>query len=438
MDPPEKNSPIASSDSSNDDSTKYISSSNSSQRRVVKILVPISVIGLGVLILYLLNKNPPDEEIQVATKKNQKRELRTRVIELKKENYQTTIEANGIIKAHNEIILTSQVSGRVVTIHPQFEDGAFFKKGAILLELEEADFLTSVASAKANLAQAEAAHAQEKARSEQAKLNWEDLGYDEEPNDLVLRLPQLKEAVARVNSAQTQLAQAERNLSRSKIKAPFDGRVIQRSVGISQAISATTMLGRVFSVDYAEVRLPINSTDMRNLELPENPEDEPLKITLADALDDENSNSWKAEIVRTEGTIDQNSLELFAIARIHDPFGINSGASPLRIGQPVSAMIPGNVLENVFRIPRKAVRRLKMIYLINPDTFTIQGITIDPVSENEDYVFINDQSIKEGTFLATTPMSWVPEGAKVEIIKEETVLDDETNDNKPSSKSPSF
>ena len=54
------------------------------------------------------------------------------------------------------------------------------------------------------------------------------------------------------------------------------------------------------------------------------------------------------------------------------------------------------------------------------------------------YVFINDQSIKEGTFLATTPMSWVPEGAKVEIIKEETVLDDETNDNKPSSKSPSF
>ena len=197
-------------------------------------------------------------------------------------------------------------------------------------------------------------------------------------------------------------------------------------------------LGRIFSVDYAEVRLPISSTDMRNLELPENPEDEPLKITLTDALDDENSNTWKAEIVRTEGTIDQNSLELFAIARIPDPFGINSGASPLRIGQPVSAMIPGKVLENVFKIPRKAVRRLKMIYLIDPDTFTIQGITIDPVSENEDYVFIYDQSIKDGTFLATTPMSWVPEGAKVEIIKEETVLDDETNDNKPSSKSPSF
>ena len=419
MDPPEKNSPIASSDSSNDDSTKYISSSNSSQRRVVKILVPISVIGLGVLILYLLNKNPPDEEIQVATKKNQKRELRTRVIELKKENYQTTIEANGIIKAHNEIILTSQVSGRVVTIHPQFEDGAFFKKGAILLELEEADFLTSVASAKANLAQAEAAHAQEKARSEQAKLNWEDLGYDEEPNDLVLRLPQLKEAVARVNSAQTQLAQAERNLSRSKIKAPFDGRVIERNVGISQSISANTVLSKIYSIDYAEVRLPISSQDMKNLKLPEAPDDKPLEIILSDSLNEENESTWKAKIVRTEGALDQNSLELFAIARIPDPFGKKSGNPTLRIGQPVKAVIPGTVINDVFRIPRMAVRQLRMIYLVDKNNSTIRGSIINPINESEDYIFIKDASITEGTLLATTPMSWVPEGAQVQIITKE-------------------
>ena len=433
MNSADKNSPTTVKGQSNDDSE-----ANVLKLRFLQLLIPIIVIVLGYGVYKLLITNPPKENIKNTNSVKQRRELKTRVIELQKENYQTTVQANGIIKAHNEIILTSQVSGRVIKIDPQFEDGAFFKKDAMLLELEEADFLTSVASAKANLAQAEAAHAQEKARSEQARLNWEDLGYDEEPNELVLRLPQLREAIARVNSAETLLAQAERNLKRSKIKAPFDGRVIQRSVGVSQAISATTMLGRIFSVDYAEVRLPINSTYMRNLELPENPEDEPLKITLTDALNDENSNSWKAEIVRTEGTIDQNSLELFAIARIPDPFGINSGTSPLRIGQPVSAMIPGKVLENVFKIPRRAVRRLKMIYLIDPNTFTIQGITIDPVSENEDYVFIYDQSIKDGTFLATTPMSWVPEGAKVEIIKEETVLDDETNDNKTSSKSSSF
>ena len=286
---------------------------------ILRILTPIIVILLGFGIYKILNNNPPDEEVRQTNPARQNRELKTRVIELTKENYQTIIQANGIVKAHNQISLTSQVNGRIISIHPQFDDGAFFKKDTILLELEEADFLTAVASATANLAQAEAAHAQEKARSEQARLNWEDLGYDEEPNELVLRLPQLREAVARVNSAKTQLAQAERNLKRSKIRAPFDGRVIQRYVGISQAISATTILGTMFSVDYAEVRLPISSQDMKNLKLPEAPDDEPLDIVLSDALDEENEVIWPAQIVRTEGTLDQNSLELLSLIHISEP-----------------------------------------------------------------------------------------------------------------------
>ena len=80
------------------------------------------------------------------------------------------------------------------------------------------------------------------------------------------------------------MTQAERNLRRSKIRAPFDGRVIQRNVGISQAISATTILSAMFSVDYAEVRLPISSQDMKNLKLPEAPDDEPLDIVLRTPL----------------------------------------------------------------------------------------------------------------------------------------------------------
>ena len=404
---------------------------------ILRILTPIIVILLGFGIYKILNNNPPDEEVRQANPARQNRELKTRVIELTKENYQTKIQANGIVKAHNQISLTSQVNGRIISIHPQFDDGAFFKKDTILLELEEADFLTAVASATANLAQAEAAHAQEKARSEQARLNWEDLGYDEEPNELVLRLPQLREAVARVNSAKTQLAQAERNLRRSKIRAPFDGRVIQRNVGISQAISATTILGTMFSVDYAEVRLPISSQDMKNLNLPEAPDDEPLDIVLSDALDEDNEVIWPAQIVRTEGTLDQNSLELFAIARIPDPFGKESGISPLRIGQPVQAEIPGNVIEDVFKIPRMAVRQLRMIYLVDKEDSTIRGSIIKPINESEEFIIIKDPDITEGTLLATTPMAWIPEGAKVEIINENDELLLESSETKSSDKNTS-
>ncbi len=347
------------------------------------------------------------------------RSLRTKVIELQVEDYTTSVETNGIVRAHNEITLTSQVPGRIVSVDRQFEDGAFFKKGAVLVQLEEADFAAAVAGGQAQLAQATAGHAQEKARAEQARRNWEDLGYEDEPNELVLRLPQLREAEARVEAAKTQLAQAKRNLQRAKVLAPFNGRVRQRLVGISQAITGGTALGRIFAVDYAEVRLPISATEMRFLDLPEDPGDSPVDITLSDALDESNEMRWAAKIVRTEGALDQNSLELFAIARIGDPFGKVSGLPSLRIGQPVTASIPGRILKDVIRVPRSAVRQLKRIYLVDKADYTVRGLNIEPIRGNEQYLVIREESISDGDLLATTPMAYVPNGAKVEIIPDQ-------------------
>ncbi|NRB43386.1 MAG: efflux RND transporter periplasmic adaptor subunit [Verrucomicrobiales bacterium] len=397
------------------------------------VIIPVIILGLGYLIYSQIKQPTAKPKKPPGIRKAPK----TKVIELHVENYTSSIESNGIINAHNEVNLTSQVSGRIVKIHPQFEDGAFFKKGTTLVELEEADFLTSVASAEAMLAQASASHAQEKARSEQAKLNWEDLGYDEEPNELVLRLPQLREAKARVNSAETQLAQAERNFDRSKIKAPFDGRVRKRLVGISQAVSGSTPLGNIFAVDYAEVRIPISAKEMRHLNLPENPDDPAVEITLHDALDEKNQTIWPAKIIRTEGTLDQNSLELFAIAKISDPFGRNSTLPALRIGQPVNAKIPGKILERVIKIPRSAVRQLRRIYIIDREKLTMHGISVEPIRETQSHIIIQDDSIIEGTLLSTTPMHWIPDGSKVEIIFEETLKEsDDAEDGKTTLISP--
>ena len=74
--------------------------------------------------------------------------------------------------------------------NPQFEDGAYFEEGAVLVELDKADFKTAIVSAKSQQAQALALHAQEQTRAKQARLDWEDLGYEEDPSDLVLRVPQ--------------------------------------------------------------------------------------------------------------------------------------------------------------------------------------------------------------------------------------------------------
>ena len=346
------------------------------------------------------------------------RALKTKVVELSLEDFPTVIKTDGIVRAHNEVTLTSQVAGRVIKINERFEDGAFFYEGTILVELDPVDYIAAVKAAEAALAQARAAHAQEKAKSEQALLNWKELDLGEEPNDLVLRKPQLREAEARVDSAQAQLEQAKRDEERTKIRAPFDGRVLIRSVGVSQSIAAGTALGTIFAIDYAEVRIPIAASEMRFLKLPEDPDDEPVAIELRDALEETNETVWKAEIVRTEGALDVNSLELFAIARIQDPFGRKTGLPPLRIGQPVLGLVPGEVLKDVFAVPRDAVRQLNRIYVVDKDELTISGRTVTPIWSDEDSVVIRDETIKDGMLLSTTQMAYVPDGAKVEIETE--------------------
>jgi RND family efflux transporter MFP subunit len=380
--------------------------------RVWRLILPLIFLGTGWFAF--------DHWMQPEVREKQQRSLpqipKTRVIELNVVDFEPQIETSGVIRAHNQITLTSQVSGRIVATHPQFEDGAYFEEGTVLVELDKADFKTAVASAKSQQAQALAILAQEQTRAKQARLDWEDLGYEEEPSDLVLRVPQLREAEARVEAAAAQLEQAERGLKRCQIRAPFDGRMRQRMVGVSQTIGSGTSLASIFAVDYAEVRLPIEARHMRFLELPEEASDSPVKILLRDALDESNKIEREAWIVRTEGALNEQSLDLFAIARIDDPFGRKSGKAPLRIGQPVSAKVPGRPFEKVVVIPRKAVRQLSRITVVDRDSHIISKRIVTPLWENETHLIVSDESLVDGTLLATAYLVYTPEGTPVEIL----------------------
>ena len=78
----------------------------------------------------------------------------------------------------------------------------------------------------------------------------------------------------------------------------------------------------MFAVDYAEVRLPIASRELKHVKLPEMEGDPPVEVELRDAINDSSDSVWQAKIVRTEGVLDAGSLELFAIARVDDPFAL--------------------------------------------------------------------------------------------------------------------
>ena len=194
--------------------------------------------------------------------------------------------------------------------------------------------------------------------------------------------------------------------------------MVTKAIGLGELITVGTTLGDVFAVDYAEVRLPVATRELRFLSLPERESDRPLKVTLRDSINPDNEAEWSGQIVRTEGALDPNSLELFAIARIPDPFALHRDGPVLRIGQPVSATVRGEKLENVITIPRGAVRSLNQVHLIDAETKKLRSQKIDPLWSDENYVIVGDTNIRIGDYVATTMLVYAPEGAVVEIISE--------------------
>lgn len=379
---------------------------------LIRAVFPIVLLAGGYYAFSVLSiepekeKKPPKEEKQI----------RTRIAELHLSNYQVVIRTQGIVQTHNEVSLSAELAGLVKVVSPRFEAGAYFERGDLLVELDDRDYQTALEIAEAQLKSSEAA-------LELAIQNLSRLSRLSRSNNAAEAEVKEAEATKRQASAtvDTNLAnvkQAKRDLERTKIFAPFDGRVRSKSVGVGQSVGPGAPLGIAFSVEFAEVRLPLASRELQYLSLPELESDPAVDVVLTSGINSKSDVEWRARIVRTEGELNADSLELFAIARIEDPFGKKSGMPPLRIGQPVNAAIAGAELKNVVALPRGAVRQLNQVFFVNRDDLTLSSKTITPLWSEEDWIIVRDSSIDTGDWLATTNLVYAPDGAQVEIIPE--------------------
>ena len=135
---------------------------------LLRLLLPLVVLVVGYGAMKLLigsEAEPPRRE------RPTRRLPQAEVVELRRSDFGVTVRSQGVMRPHNSASLTSRVSGRVLIVHDRFEDGAFFKKGDVLLELDAEDFDAAVASAEARVARAEAEKLQEEARAAQALLD---------------------------------------------------------------------------------------------------------------------------------------------------------------------------------------------------------------------------------------------------------------------------
>lgn len=394
--------------------------------KFVRILLPIGVIVVAILLVGMLASINEGKRPEQRAETEQAMLVETIPAEIQSLVFK--VNSQGAVQPRTETTLVSEVSGKVVSVSPNFVAGGFFRKGDVLLEIDPSDYQTALKRAQATLASRQAQLADQEARAEQALRDWENLGRQGQPSDLVLRKPQLAEARANVSAAEADLQKAQRDLQRTKITVPYDGLLKTKQVDIGQYVTPGTSLGVSFAIDTAEIRLPLSDSDLAYLELPSatSGDENNLPSVRLTTSQGDNYAEWEAKIIRTEGVVDESSRVIYAVAEVVDPYGVLGAdhVQPLKVGTFVRAEIDGLPADNVVVLPRSVLRPDNTVILADAEKqLEIRPVTV--IRSEPDRVYIGG-GIYEGEQVITTSLEAPIPGTKLTFqgIEDENPLDD--------------
>jgi len=380
---------------------------NGLMKRHKKWILPATVLVVAYGVAAIIRNAGP--EIEVVTPEPQPLVVRT--IEAQPERVRLTVDSQGEVNAEYMIDFASEVQGSIKKVARAFVNGGYFKAGDVLIEIDTTDYELTRVRAEARVA--EQIEALEIEKSE-ASLAAEGL--------FPLREAQVASAEARVRSARADLAQAEADLKRTRITAPFDGRVLFTQVDLGQNISKGQMLGRLYSTDIAEIRLPLTDQQLRYLTLPfgARPTDDELDtpVTLRATVGGRQV-EWRGQLHRMEGAVDPDNRVWYAVARIEDPYGLNhpEQTTPLAVGLFVEAEIEGRSVDNVYRLPRSALRNNNNVLIADADN-RLRRRTVEVLRTDFKSVLISD-GLDAGDRVCVSPVEAFIDGLLVKIVPEE-------------------
>lgn len=370
-------------------------------RKIFKFAAPIAVVAasVGSVIVLAQAKEAPEKTIEAP------RPVSLYVDEVRSESVTVSVTTQGEVRAKTDVSLVPQVSGRIIQVSPAFAEGGQFSANETLIKIEDSDYRLAVTSAEARVAEAAVRLEQELADARIKSKQWEEWVNDGEPTPLALNKPQVAEAQAKLRAAEADLDNARLNLGRTNITVPFDGRVLERNIGVGQFVSGATTLGRVFATNTVEVRLPLTDSQLGELALPigfvAKEGNSPLVSLKANIGGTDRV--WKGRIVRVNASVDSQTRLVYAIAEVEDPYGEAADRGmPLAVGLFVSADIEGVVPHNALVMPRNALRGEDKVYVISAAN-KLEIRTVDILSTSADRIVVMS-GVEPGEKVVTSPV----------------------------------
>ncbi len=383
-------------------------SEKNSRLRVVWIVPPV-IVGILFMIFMTSGKQPP-------LKSERGEPARAvRIISISSMNLLPSAEGYGTVQPARVWSAVAQVSGRIIEMHSKLRNGEIIPTDTLLYRIDPVDYELKLAQAQAELMElgiqeqnATALLAIEQRNNDVARRELERIkklvkkgtvshseadaaertllqtrsATQNQQNNLALIPIKRRLLESRVN-------QAERDLSNTEVRSPFNLRIADHAIEIGQYVSKGQNLFKGDSVDRVEVTAQVALSSLRHLFLgrPDSAgkfdqfnqdlaEFTGFRPTLHLDMGNYTAN-WNAKFVRFSDTVDVETRTIGIVVAVDNPMSlIRPGLRPpLTKGMFVKVLITGHTQADRIVLPRTAIHEGK-VYLVDAQ----QRLLIKPVN----------------------------------------------------------
>jgi RND family efflux transporter MFP subunit len=388
---------------------------SSRKKRLIHFGISAVLIVMGVVGLLVLTASKPE----MKKRKPPAPVPMVRTIQTKGGPKTVYIRGEGTVRPLREITLVPEVGGKVVGVSPALVNGGVFSKGDTLLQIDPVDYELAVTLAEAKVKDAESrlelAEEEALAAVEEWRLLYSDgSGKDSKPPALVAKEPQLAAARAGLEADKADLRKALLNLERTKLKAPFAGRVGEEKVDVGQYVSPGQSLGTLYSTEAAEILVPLEGGDLFWFDVPAFTSTDgrgaPAVVRASIAG---RELSWPGKVVRTEGRLDERTRMIHVIVRVDKPY---ARKPPLVFGLFVTVEIEGRKIENAAIIPRGGLHQGNVVWVLDQESrLRFQKVEVARIQGDEVLV---TKGLVDGETVIITPLKAVTDGMSVRKVSE--------------------
>ncbi len=387
---------------------------------LIKIVLPVAILvaGFAGMRIMALSKESPRKQIKGNPG------VLVETLSVKPADRDTQIRATGTVQPGKSVEIVPQVSGRVVSMAPGFAAGGFFKEGELLFEIDPADYKLAAEKSRAGVVAAEYELARMESRARVAKTEWKRIRLENkgDPNPLVLYEPQMKNAKAALISAKADHSKRLLDIERTKVYAPFNGRIHSESIDPGQYLSAGKGIAVITGTDVAEIVIPVPLDVLEWVTVPRFTTDKekgsPVRVQINAG---QRSFTWKGQIDRSLGEVDPRGRMIRLVVRVDDPYNLKGMTEKMPIdlaaGMFVEVQIQGKSLSNIFIVPAKALRDNSTVWVANQEN----QLDIRPVRiiRKEKADIMIDDGLTDGDLVILTNISGASPGMKLRLVEKE-------------------